>query len=100
MANFYSGTCASDDCGIGEVEVVINILTDNYGGETSWTVDNSDNGDVYGMQAEPGGSTVTFFNLGMADEYSEYRKNQTQFYKGNKGDNFANKWPFDNSYDK
>ena len=71
--SFNVGTC-NDDCAGNEVEVIITILTDNYGGETFWDVVDDDNGNIYGMLAESGGSTVLFFNTGLPEQTSEYRK--------------------------
>ena len=34
------------------------------------------------------------------NDYNDYEKRESQKYKGTKGENFRNKWPFDNSYDK
>ncbi len=70
---FSVGTC-NDGCAANEVELTITILTDNYGGETSWEVLDADNGDVYGMMASAGGSNVLFFNTGLPEQTSEYRK--------------------------
>ena len=71
--SFNVGTC-NDGCAGNEVEVTITILTDNYGGETSWDVVDDDNGNVYGMIAEAGGSNVLFFDIGLPEQTSEYRK--------------------------
>ena len=71
--SFNVGTC-NDGCAGNEVELTITILTDNYGGETSWDVVDEDNGNVYGMMAEAGGSNVLFFDIGLPEQTSEYRK--------------------------
>ena len=71
--SFNVGTC-NDGCAVNEVEVTITILTDNYGGETSWDIADDDNGNVYGMMAEAGGSNVLFFDVGLPEQTSEYRK--------------------------
>jgi len=71
--SFNVGTC-SDACAGDEVEVTITILTDNYGGETSWDLVDDDNSMVYGMHADPGGSNVLFFDTGLPEQTSEYRK--------------------------
>ncbi len=70
---FNVGVC-SDGCNGNEVEVTVTILTDNYGGETSWDLVDDDSGITYGMLAESGGSNVIFFGAGFPDQTSEYRK--------------------------
>ena len=71
--SFNVGTC-DDACAGNEVEVTISILTDNYGGETSWDIVDDDNSIVYGMHADAGGSTVTYYNAGQDIQWAEYRK--------------------------
>ena len=71
--SFNVGTC-DDACAGNEVEVTISILTDNYGGETSWDIVDDDNLIVYGMHADAGGSTVTYYNAGQDIQWAEYRK--------------------------
>ena len=71
--SFNVGTC-DDACAGNEVEVTISILTDNYGGETSWDIVDDDNSTVYGMHADAGGSTVTYYNAGQDIQWAEYRK--------------------------
>ena len=71
--SFNVGTC-NDACAGNEVEVTISILTDNYGGETSWDIVDDDNLIVYGMHADAGGSTVTYYNAGQDIQWAEYRK--------------------------
>ena len=71
--SFNVGTC-DDTCAVNEVKVTISILTDNYGGETSWDIVDDDNSTVYGMHADAGGSTVTYYNAGQDIQWAEYRK--------------------------
>ena len=97
-SSFNSGFCPFDGCDADEVEVVISILTDNYGSETSWDVIDDNTGIVYGKKVESGGSTVTYYNTGLPEQTSEYRKDSfsghfmhtaSAFSFGDNG-NFAN----------
>ena len=72
--SFSVSTCDDDTCAVNEVGVTISILTDNYGGETSWDIVDDDNSTVYGMHADAGGSTVTYYNAGQSNQWAEYRK--------------------------
>lgn len=74
LTNFNITTCTSSDCDSSLSTININILTDNYGYETSWKVYNTNTGELYGSHDEPGGSTVTFFNTGLETQFSQYRK--------------------------
>ena len=71
--SFNVGAC-ENPCPSGETEVEININTDNYGMETSWKLVDIDSGEVYANRLEPGGSNVIFFEAGLDDQTSEYRK--------------------------
>lgn len=72
--SFSVGSCASFDCADEEVGLSININTDNYGYETSWEVIDDNTNTIYGQHGDAGGSTVTFYNAGLGNQISEYRK--------------------------
>ena len=71
--SFNVGSC-DNHCDEGEVEVGIFINTDNYGMETSWELADSNSGEVYANRLEPGGSNVIYFEAGLEEQTSEYRK--------------------------
>ncbi len=74
LTNFSVTTCNTSDCDAGYSTIQINILTDNYGGETSWKVYNTSTQEVYGSRDEPGGSTVIYHDTGLETQSSEFRK--------------------------
>jgi len=42
--------------------------------ETSWKLIDSNSGEIYANRQEPGGSTVIYFDAGLEDQTSEFRK--------------------------
>ena len=71
--SFNVGTC-DNNCSTGQVEVGITINTDNYAMETSWELVDSNSGEIYANRLAPGGSTVIYFEAGLNNQTSEFRK--------------------------
>ena len=71
--SFNVGAC-DDNCSSGEVNVRIVITTDDYGMETSWELVDSNSDEIYANRSLPGGSTVIYFEAGLDEQTSEYRK--------------------------
>jgi hypothetical protein len=71
---FSIGSCNTADCDTSLSTITINIMTDNYGGETSWDLIDANTQEVYAFHGEPGGSTVTYYNAGQDNQWAEYRK--------------------------
>ena len=63
-----------NSCAFGEVELIININTDDWAKETSWILAESNSEIVHARRLEPGGSTVIFHDAGLSNQSSEYRK--------------------------
>ena len=63
-----------NSCASGEVELIININTDDWAKETSWILAESNSEIVIARRLEPGGSTVIFHDAGLSNQSSEYRK--------------------------
>ena len=71
--SFNVGAC-QNLCSSEEVMVGITINTDNYGMETSWELVDSNSDEIYANRLEPGGSTVIYFDAGLVNQTSEFRK--------------------------
>jgi len=71
--SFNVGAC-DDNCSSGEVNVRVIITTDDYGMETSWELIDSNSDEIYANRSLPGGSSVIYFDAGMNEQTSEYRK--------------------------
>ena len=63
-----------NSCASGEVELIININTDDWAKETSWILAENNSEIVIARRLEPGGSTVIFHDAGLSNQSSEYRK--------------------------
>ena len=99
--SFTTSSCESSECDADEIELVIDITTDNYASETSWEVTNTVTDEMYGFRGEPGGSTVLFFAVGQESQVSEYRKDvaSSHFMNTASSLSFDNQGYFANSID-
>ena len=71
---FTADVSCESECPNGNIELSIIISTDNWGKETSWELIDNISNHIYANRLAPGGSTVTFFEAGLDNQTSEYRK--------------------------
>ena len=74
VTSFIVNNICDNSCPANQVELEIIINTDGWAKETSWILMDTYSELVYAKRLEAGGSTVIYFNAGLDDQTSEYRK--------------------------